>query len=165
MVDFRIDTFEEFGQTPAASGGRREEVPEGWHGFKIARIVEDGERLELQLAHDDPGYWWVKLRITKANTPKWARKLVGELAGALAMSPAQWSSTPATDLTGSRVEAEIRHRQVDQKTFVNVWGFRPAAEAAEPEQTPAPKPAARTPHQKAKAAAADAGEGEDLIPF
>jgi hypothetical protein len=167
MVDFRIDTFEEFGEPASPASGQRSEVPEGWHEFKIARILEDDDKLELQLAHDEPSYWWVKVRIPKANTPAWAKKLVGQLAGVLAMSPAQWQATPIDEFTGCRVDAEIRHRQKDQKTFVNVWGFRPtqASRQADKDDRQAAERARATAKRTSSQKATAAMDNRDAEPF
>jgi hypothetical protein len=162
-MDFPLETEWEDESPAGASRGDRENVPPGDHEFRIRQVIEDASRLEIRLEHDDRRYGWVFFRIDKRKPLPFQKKLVAQLAAALALSPEQWNATDAGDLAGRRLAATVQHRTSDSgRVFVNVWGFAPAGQ---PEQTPAPKPAARTPHQKAKAAAADAGEGEDLIPF
>ena len=152
---------------PATATGEKRDLPEGRHAVQIKRVEETPETLRLELAHADRQYWWAKCRLPKAA--RWAGKIIADLAGALAMSPADWQSTETGDLVGRWVTAEIVHKQRDDGgVWVNVVGFSPApATAGKPDwrdEVPAKAPARRTPHQKAKAAAAEAGDGDD-IPF
>ena len=158
-------TFDD--EAPAAATGEKRDLPEGQHVLQIKEVEETPELLKLKLAHADKSYWWAKCRLPKSA--RWAGEIIGKLAGALAMSPADWKASAAGDLVGRWVTAEITHRQRDDGgVWVNVTGFSPApATAGQPDwrdEVPAKPPAKRTPHQKAKAAAAEAGDGDD-IPF
>lgn len=156
-------------QAPASAGrGERENVPEGVHEFVIKQVVEDAEKLELRLVHDDNRYGWVFLTIPKPPKFAWQGKLVGQLAACLSLTPEQWAATEPGDVAGNRVTAQIQHRQSGDRLYVNVWAFLPAEPrpAPYPGKPPAAKPpVARTPHQKVKAAAKAAGVPDDEIPF
>jgi hypothetical protein len=122
-------------------------------------VAEDATQLVIELAHDDRKFWWVKVSLKKDQG--WARVLVAQLAGALALSPQEWSDTQKDDLTGRRVRAEIRHRAGNNgRLFVNVWKFLPIEQL---EQEAAAKRPARTPAAKVKATAP--AIGSDDIPF
>jgi hypothetical protein len=144
-----------------AVSGDRQDLPEGTHDLQIKRVAEDQAQLVLELAHEDRRYWWVKVALKKDQ--RWARALVGQLAGALAMSPQEWSETPMDDLTGRRVRAEIYHKGRDNgRVFVNVGKFMPIEQLVEEAAEVAKKPA-RTP--AAKVRQASPGIGSDDIPF
>jgi hypothetical protein len=156
MVDFPFDDVE-FTTEPARP--ERVEVPEGTHEFRIEQVLEDAQRLEVRLVHDDRQYGWVFCKLPKDKG--WAKKLVGQLAGALAISPDEWASSEAGDLVGRRVRAEIVHRQTD-RLWVNVVKFLPIEQLAEEAAVVAKRPA-RTPAAKVKAASP--AIGSDDIPF
>jgi len=156
MVDFPFDDVE-FTTEPARP--ERVEVPEGTHEFRIEQVLEDAQRLEVRLVHDDRQYGWVFCKLPKDKG--WARKLVGQLAGALAISPDEWASSEAGDLVGRRVRAEIVHRQTD-RLWVNVVKFLPIEQLAEEAAVVSKRPA-RTPAAKVKAASP--AIGSDDIPF
>lgn len=164
-MDFPIeaDWIEE---APAAAGsGDRLPVPEGVHEFTIKQLTEDATKLELRLVHEDRRFGWVFVTIPKPPKYGWQKALVGQLAGCLCMTPEQWSAADPGDFAGNRVTAEIRHKTATNgKVFVNVWAFIPTE--PKPATQPTRPPAARTPHQKAKAAARANGEvPDDEIPF
>ena len=122
---------------------------------------------DLELAHDDPRYWWVKVTMHKGQ--KYARILAGQLAAALAMTPDDWESNDSGDLVGRRVRADITHKAQGGRLYVNVWKFGPIEQlaeeaAAKAEPKPAPKPP-RTPAAKVAAAAPAVAEDKDDIPF
>ena len=144
----------------AAASGERQDLPEGTYDLQIKTVSEDTTQLVLELAHEDRRYWWVKVSLKKDQ--RWARVLVGQLAGALAMSPEEWSETPMDDLTGRRVRAEIYHKGRDNgRVFVNVGKFLPIEQLAEEAAEVAQRPA-RTPAGKIREAS---GMGRDDIPF
>ena len=148
-------------QQAAAESTERVDLPEGIHDLQIKTVAEDAERLVLELTHEDRRYWWVKCSLKKGQT--WARVLVAQLAGALALSEQEWAETQSDDLTGRRVRAEIRHRAGDNgRVFVNVWKFMPIEQLAEEAAVVAKRPA-RTPAAKVKAASPSIGS--DDIPF
>ena len=148
-------------QQAAPESTERVALPEGIHDLKIMTVAENAEQLVLELAHDDRKFWWVKVTLKKGQT--WARVLVAQLAGALALSEQEWAETQSDDLTGRRVRAEIRHRAGNNgRVFVNVWKFMPIVELAEEAAEVAKKPA-RTPAAKVKQTAP--AIGSDDIPF
>jgi hypothetical protein len=143
----------------AAPSSERVELPEGVHELQIKTVSEDTAQLVLELAHEDRRYWWVKVSLKKGQA--WARVLVAQLAGALALSEQEWADTASDDLTGRRVRAEIRHRAGQNgRLFVNVWKFLPIEQL---EQEAASKRPARTPAAKVRATAP--AIGSDDIPF
>jgi hypothetical protein len=156
MVDFPFDDVE-FTTEPARP--ERVEVPEGIHEFRIEQVLEDAQRLEVRLMHDDRQYGWVFCKLPKDKG--WAKRLVGQLAGALAISPDEWASSEAGDLVGRRVRAEIVHRQTD-RLWVNVVKFLPIEQLADEAAVVAKRPA-RTPAAKVKASAP--AIGSDDVPF
>ena len=142
--------------TPAAVEWKL--VPEGTHAFQITRVSETDTNLSVVLAHEDKGLSWVWCSLPKDKD--WAARMVGTLARALGMSPAEWKATAAGDIVGRRVEAEIYHRIGNTgKTFANVRKFLPPAEAA-----PAKRAPARSQAAKAHAEITEQG-GTDVIPF
>jgi hypothetical protein len=144
-----------------AVSGDRQDLPEGTHDLQIKRVAEDQVQLVLELAHEDRRYWWVKVSLKKDQ--RWARALVAQLAGALAMSAQEWSETQMDDLTGRRVRAEIYHRvSATGRVFVNVGKFLPIVELVEEAAEVAKRPA-RTPAAKVKQASP--AIGSDDIPF
>jgi hypothetical protein len=148
-------------QQAAPESTERMDLPEGIHELKIKTVSEDTTQLVLELAHEDRKFWWVKVTMKKGEG--WARVLVAQLAGALALSAQEWSETQMDDLTGRRVVAEIRHRVgTNGRTFVNVWKFMPIQQLASEAAEVARKPP-RTPAAKVKATAP--GIGSDDIPF
>jgi hypothetical protein len=158
-MDWNISVDEP--QQAAQTSGDRVELPEDTHELKIMTVSEDATQLVIELAHDDRKFWWVK--VTMKKDQGWARVLVAQLAGALALSPQEWSDTQKDDLTGRRVRAEIRHRAGQNgRLFVNVWKFLPIEQLAEEAAEVAKKPA-RTPAAKVKATAP--AIGSDDIPF
>jgi len=145
----------------AAVSGERVDLPEGTHELRIKTVSEDTTQLVLELAHEDRKFWWVKVTLKKDQ--RWARALVAQLAGALAMSAQEWSETQMDDLTGRRVRAEIYHRgRDDGRVFVNVGKFLPIVELVEEAAEVAKRPA-RTPAAKVKQASP--AIGSDDIPF
>jgi len=158
-MDWNISVDEP--QQAATEGTERIELPEGIHDLQIKTVAEDATQLVLELAHEDRRYWWVKVSLKKGQT--WARVLVAQLAGALALSEQEWADTASDDLTGRRVMAEIRHRAGNNgRVFVNVWKFMPIEQLAEEAAVVAKRPA-RTPAAKVKAASP--AIGSDDIPF
>jgi len=145
----------------APDSTERVDLPEGVHELQIKTVAEDTTQLVLELAHEDRRYWWVKVSLKKGQG--WARVLVAQLAGALALSEQEWADTASDDLTGRRVMAEIRHRAGNNgRVFVNVWKFMAIPQLAEEAAVVARKPA-RTPADKVKAASP--AIGSDDIPF
>ena len=158
-MDWNISVDEPQQAAPESTG--RMDLPEGVHELKIKTVAEDKTQLVIELAHDDRKFWWVTVSLKKDQN--WARVLVAQLAGALALSPQEWSDTQKDDLTGRRVRAEIRHRAGQNgRLFVNVWKFLPIAELEQEAAEVATKPA-RTPAAKVKATAP--AIGSDDIPF
>jgi len=158
-MDWNISVDEP--QQAAQTSGDRVELPEGVHELQIKTVSEDTTQLVLELAHEDRRYWWVKVSLKKGQT--WARVLVAQLAGALALSEQEWADTASDDLTGRRVMAEIRHRAGNNgRVFVNVWKFM-AIEQLKQEAAEKSKRQARTP--AAKVRASSPAIGSDDIPF
>lgn len=158
-MDWDISVQEPEQAAPAST--ERVDLPEGIHDLQIKTVAEDAERLVLELTHEDRRYWWVKVSLKKGQD--WARRLVAQLAGALALSEQEWAETQSDDLTGRRVRAEIRHRAGDNgRVFVNVWKFLPIIELEQEAAVVAKKPA-RTPAAKVRASAP--AIGSDDIPF
>jgi hypothetical protein len=156
-MDWNISADEP--QQSAQANTERVELPEGVHELQIKTVTEDAGQLVLELAHEDRKFWWVKVSLKKGQD--WARVLVAQLAGALALSEQEWSETQSDDLTGRRVRAEIRHRAGNNgRLFVNVWKFMAIQQL---EQEAAAKRPARTPAAKVKATAP--AIGSDDIPF
>jgi hypothetical protein len=162
-MDFPIETAWDDEAPAAAASGDRLNVPEGEHEFRIRQVIEDADRLEIRLEHDERGFGWVFFTVDKRRPKQFQKKLIAQLAASLALSPEAWSSTDAGDLAGRRVKATVQHRTADSgRVFVNVWGFAPVAELEEPAAKPAGKaPAKRTPSQKVAASMDD----PDAIPF
>ena len=158
-MDWNISVEEPEQAAPA--GTERMDLPEGVHELQIKTVSEDTTQLVLELAHDDRRYWWVKVSLKKGQT--WARVLVAQLAAALALSEQEWADTASDDLTGRRVQAEIRHRAGNNgRVFVNVWKFM-AIEQLQHEAAEKAKRPARTPAAKVKASSP--AIGSDDIPF
>lgn len=157
MVNFRFDEgFDELDAAPARA--ERENVPEGLHEFAIKQVIDTDERLEVRLEHGDKRYGWVFCRLPKQA--KWAGRLVGQLAKAMAMTQDEWLAVDVGDLAGRRVRAEIVHVQKD-RLFVNVDKFLPVEQLA---QEAAAKAAPRR-APSAKATAALSEQANDDIPF
>ena len=157
-MDFDYSTDE---PQQAAVSGDRLELPEGVHDLQIKTVAEDATQLVLELAHEDRSYWWAKVSLKKGQG--WARVLVAQLAGALALSEQEWAETQKDDLTGRRVRAEIRHKAGNNgRLFVNVWKFLPIEQLEQEAAAVARRPA-RTPAAKVKAASP--AIGSDDIPF
>jgi len=145
----------------APESTERMDLPEGVYELQIKTVAEDTTQLVLELAHEDRRYWWVKVSLKKGQG--WARVLVAQLAGALALSEQEWADTASDDLTGRRVMAEIRHRAGNNgRVFVNVWKFTAIEQLAEEAAVVAKKPA-RTPAAKVRASAP--AIGSDDVPF
>ena len=158
-MDFDYSTEEP--QQAAPANGDRVELPEGVHELQIKTVAEDQTQLVIELAHEDRRYWWVKVTLKKGQP--WARVLVAQLAGALALSEQEWAETQMDDLTGRRVRAEIRHKAGNNgRLFVNVWKFLPI-EQLEQEAAEVARRPARTPAAKVKQTAP--AIGSDDIPF
>ena len=156
-MDWNISADEP--QQAAQANTERVELPEGVYELQIKTVTEDAGQLVLELAHEDRKFWWVKVTLKKHQD--WARVLVAQLAGALALSEQEWAETQSDDLTGRRVRAEIRHRAGNNgRLFVNVWKFMAIPQL---EQEAAAKRPARTPAAKVKATAP--AIGSDDIPF
>ena len=158
-MDWDISVQEPEHNAPEST--ERLDLPEGVHELQIKTVSEDTTQLVLELAHDDRRYWWVKVSLKKGQT--WARVLVAQLAAALALSEQEWADTASDDLTGRRVQAEIRHRAGNNgRVFVNVWKFM-AIEQLQHEAAEKAKRPARTPAAKVKASSP--AIGSDDIPF
>ena len=158
-MDWNISVQEP--EQAAPENTERMDLPEGVHELQIKTVSEDTTQLVLELAHEDRRYWWVKVSLKKGQG--WARVLVAQLAGALALSEQEWAETQSDDLTGRRVRAEIRHRAGNNgRVFVNVWKFMPIEQLAQEAAAVAKRPA-RTPAAKVKAASP--AIGSDDIPF
>ena len=157
MVDFPFDDVD---IAPESAAPERLDVPEGIHEFSIAQVLEDAQRLEIRLAHDDRKYGWVFCKLPKDQG--WAKRIVGQLAGCLAITPDEWAASEVGDLVGRRVRAEIVHRQT-ARLWVNVVKFLPIEQLADEASAVAKRPA-RTPAAKVKAASPAVGGGDD-IPF
>ena len=156
-MDWNISVQEPEQAAPEST--ERMDLPEGVHELQIKTVSEDTTQLVLELAHEDRRYWWVKVSLKKGQG--WARVLVAQLAGALALSEQEWADTASDDLTGRRVMAEIRHRAGNNgRVFVNVWKFMAIPQL---EQEAASKRPARTPAAKVRATAP--AIGSDDIPF
>jgi hypothetical protein len=161
-MDFPVES-EWDDEAPAAAGSDRQNVPEGEHEFRIKQVIETPEKLEIRLEHDERGYGWVFFTVDKRRPKAFQKKLVAQLAAALALSPDAWSATDAGDLAGRRVKATVQHRTADSgRVFVNVWGFAAVAELEQPAAKPAAAKPKRTPSAKATAAL---GAPDDDIPF
>lgn len=163
-MDFPIEAaWDE--EAPAASGhADRQNVPEGKHEFRIKQVIENAERLEIRLEHDERQYGWVFFTVDKRRPKLFQKRLIAQLAAALALSPDAWDATDAGDLAGRRVLVTVQHRTADSgRLFVNVWGFSPVAQLKQDASAPpAAKPQAkRTPAQKVAASMDD----PDAIPF
>ena len=158
-MDFDYSTEEP--QQSAPASGDRVELPEGVHELQIKTVAEDQTQLVIELAHEDRRFWWAKVTLKKGQD--WARVLVAQLAGALALSEQEWEETQSDDLTGRRVRAEIRHKAGNNgRLFVNVWKFLPIVELEQEAAEVARRPA-RTPAAKVKQTAP--AIGSDDIPF
>jgi len=162
-MDYRFST-DDSAAAETTSQQERVDLHEGVHELAVKTVAEDDTQLVLELAHDDRRYWWAKLTLKKGHG--WARALVAQFAGALAMTEAEWLRTNTGDLVGRRVMAEIRHRRSDTgRVFVNVVAF-----AAIPElEDEAKSVLRRSPRTAAAKVRASAGEanvgGADDIPF
>lgn len=157
-MDWDIFTGEPQQETTAR--GERLDCPEGEHELKIESVQETADELKLELSHDDRRYWWIKCYLKK--NAGWAKILVGQLVGALAMGRDEWLGSPKDELVGRRVRAEIYHKvKPDGRLFVNVGRFMPIEQLVE-EAAAKAKPA-RTPAAKVKAASP--AIGSDDIPF
>ena len=119
--DLDDEAFEQW--TPAPE---RELVPEGKHEFKIERASEDAEHLGLAMSHSDKRYAWVWPKLPKGRD--WGKRLGSELRQALGMTREEWHRHAIDDMVGRRVVADVYHRVVDGRTFVNVGKFHPAQE-------------------------------------
>jgi hypothetical protein len=170
-MDFPIES--DWSEAPAAAAtGDRQNVPEGEHEFRIKQVIEDAERLEIRLEHDDKRYGWVFFRVSKRNPLDFQKRLVAQLAGSLAMTPEAWEAAEAGDLAGRRIRATIRHRDTGDKVFANVWGFAPIEQLEErpaakkpPAETVVKTGATRSTTSRAKAATEAARVGDEDIPF
>lgn len=163
----KVHTFDSGFEAPAVNAGR-ELVPDGTHAFIIREASEGphkfpdnypGDFLNLTLATKtgNYGFVWVSL-----GTGDKDQAVAASLAAALGMSADEWADAEPEDLAARSVRATTR--QVTSKmgrTRVYVNQFLPIEEEL------AKKPAARTPLQKAKAHAEQAGgeAGGDDIPF
>lgn len=153
--------FQAFDEPQPQESGDRLDLEAGVHDLQILAVSETPETLLLELAHDDRRYWWVKCNLQKSQ--RWARILVGQLVGSLAMTAEEWMSTDSGDLVGRRVLTEVVHKvKPSGKTFVNVWKFMPIPQL-EQEAVAKAAPKARTPAARVKAASP--GIGSDDIPF
>jgi len=137
--------------------GEREQVPEGEHAMEIKKVIDHGDKLEIRLAHAERRYGWVFCRLPKAAD--WAKRIAHELRVALSIPKGElMAAIEAGDLEGKTVVARVYHRATDRGTFVNVGGFKPAIQPAEP--------AAKKPRgEAAKSLAAFKENVTDDIPF
>lgn len=155
MVDFPFE--DEIASEPVTQ--ERMDVPEGVHEFQVVQVLESPEKLEVRLQHDERRYGWVFCKLPKSAG--WAKRIVGQLAGSLAMSQEEWLAGDAGDLVGRRVRAEIVHKQGD-RLWVNVVRFMPIEQLAVEAEAVARRPV-RTPAAKVKQSAP--AVGSDDIPF
>jgi hypothetical protein len=160
--------------TNDAAPPTRELVPEGDHEFTVKAVIEEADRVEIRLAHDDRRYGWVFAKMPKAQN--WARRILSTLRTALGITREAWAGLPITELEGLRVKARVYHKAGNKGgTFVNVGEFLPGAAAAAVETAtakPAVERAVATPAQRApvnrtatKKADAAAAMPDDDIPF
>lgn len=153
-MDWQMDEWPDEPAKGPSNTGDRDNVPEGRWRFEIVRASEEGPKLKLALSKlegdgHDKRYGWVWCNLPRDKD--WGARVVTGLAGSLGMDRPTWNASPIDALVGRQVEAEIYHKQVDTKLFVNV------AEFHRPEPVAAAKPARRP-------AAAKAIETDD-IPF
>jgi hypothetical protein len=154
-------------------------LPEGRHSaqithaeYGVAKFIPDkwkernpeGWRLSLTLESIVAGRKYVYF----ADIPRHWKWLVDQVCEACGTTPEGGPDALCSRLVGCHVDVDttIYQGKTRQKAQVERW-YRPEAVEASPEPAaPARKPAARTPHQKAKAAAAEAGlPPDDDIPF
>lgn len=135
----------------------RMDVPEGVHQMEIRQVIQHPDQLELRLVHDDKRFGWVFCRLKHGEG--WAKNLAKQLASAFDISAAAWAELDPTELAGRRVRAEIVHRQVSDRLYVNVHAFMPPLSV---EDEPAPK---RRPTVAEKVAAVATEAPKDDIPF
>lgn len=153
----RVTWDEGFEEQPGKAAGERLNVPEGVHEFQIKQVIQHPDKLEIRLEHGDRRYGWVFCRLPDAD--EWAKAKTRKLAAALGMTTAQWADGEPTDIVGRRVRAEIVHRQVSDRLYVNVHAFMPPLSV---EDEPAPK---RRPTVAEKVAAVSTEAPKDDIPF
>jgi hypothetical protein len=111
--------------------GEREQVPEGEHAMEIKKVIDHGDKLEIRLAHGERRYGWVFCRLPKSAD--WAKRIAHELRVAVSIPKGElMAAIEAGDLEGKTVVARVYHRATDRGTFVNVGGFKPAIQPAEP---------------------------------
>ena len=135
----------------------RMDVPEGVHEFQIREVIQHPDKLELRLVHDDRRYGWVFCHLM--HGAPWAKKLARQLGQAFDMTPAQWAELDPTDLASRRVRAQVYHRQVEGRLFVNVSSFLPPL--AIQDEPPARR--RQTVAEKVKAVSTEVAQ--DDIPF
>lgn len=169
MPSWGID--DDFGDTATtdAKEPERELVPEGDHTFTVKAVIDEPDRVEIRLAHDDRRYGWVFAKMPKAAN--WAKRILSTFRTASGITREAWAGTTLADFEGLRVKARVYHKAGNNgRTFVNVGEFLPGAAAA-PVETATAKPAVeravaqparRTPTKKADAAAS---MPDDDIPF
>jgi hypothetical protein len=158
--------------TNDAAPPTRELVPEGDHEFTVKAVIDEADRVEIRLAHDDRRYGWVFAKMPKQAN--WARRILSTLRTALGITREAWAGLPITDLEGLRVKARVYHKAGNKGgTFVNVGEFLPGLAAVETatakpavERAVAP-PAQRAPVNRTATKKADAAASmpDDDIPF
>ena len=175
-----VDDFCDWGDLDTYEPTERAEkatIPEGTHEFEVVKagVVFDSkgkERLEIQLKHADPGFFYVKAN-PERGSKGWTR-ILGSLCKALGMNGNQLRDAVGdSSIVGKTVVARIYHSTGTQGgLFANVGEFhavdKPAwqqdvSEPAKAAKPAAKKAAARTP--AAKVAAAGQSGSEDSIPF
>lgn len=121
----------------------RELVPEGTHTFSINSVSDTPTHFEVVLAHSEPRYGWVWVKLPKGQ--EWAQRIGASLAAALGLSPAEWKATEIGSLVGRWVNCEVYHKAGNSgRTFVNARKFHaPPAEIPAARAKPAPRPAAK----------------------
>ncbi len=135
----------------------RMDGPEGVHEFQIREVIQHPDKLELRLVHDDRRFGWVFCHLK--HGAGWAKKLGKQLATAFDISRDEWKAMDPTELASRRVRAEIVHRQVEHRMFVNVHSFLPPL--AVQDEPPARR--RQTVAEKVKAVSTEVAK--DDIPF
>jgi hypothetical protein len=146
---------DDFGAPAPAARPERELIPDGTYELEIVDAIDEPDRLQVRLAHENKGYAWVFCNIPK--TKDWGKRIAHELREALGIAKGGlMAAVAAGELKGRRVKVRVYQRVSGERTFVNV------AEIHKADDKPAPAPVvARTPRQKADRAAT----ATDDIPF
>ena len=146
-------------QITSAKYDRAKYVPEKW-----AESNPEGWRVSLTLEIHAGGRKYVVF----ADVPRHWKWLVDRVCAATGTKADSGPDAWASSLVGCHcdVETTVFAGKNGDRAQVAEWFAPEPSDAPAPEPAPARKPAARTPHQKAKAAAAEAGlPPDDDIPF